>query len=222
MLGRPLTGDAMLCFASSHAGKLPPARLAPSGCQRSARARATPPPSRKVKGHPTASYRSPNSNPNPKGHPRGQLSLAPRLRFAGLTPTPTPTPDSARSGAKRSAPWTSQRADLPTAPTAHALLRGRALRFLCRCLGGGSRCGGATAWARWLTRHNPMFSSKAVGAGPGSCGRPATGPGRRRGVPCTRYRSPAFNRQRRGGSWWRDNWQIKKVKKHCIFQEVLR
>ena len=168
----------------------------------------------KGQGNPTASYRSPN------GHPRGQLSLAPRLRFAGLTPTPTP--DSARSGAKRSAPWTSQRADLPTAPTAHALLRGRALRFLCRCLGGGSRCGGATAWARWLTRHNPMFSSKAVGAGPGSCGRPATGPGRRRGVPCTRYRSPAFNRQRRGGSWWRDNWQIKKVKKHCIFQEVLR
>ena len=123
----------------------------------------------KGQGNPTASYRSPN------GHPRGQLSLAPRLRFAGLTPTPTPTPDSARSGAKRSAPWTSQRADLPTAPTAHALLRGRALRFLCRCLGGGSRCGGATAWARWLTRHNPLFSSKAVGAGPGSCGRPATG-----------------------------------------------
>ena len=199
MLGRPLTGDAMLCFASSRAGKLPPARLAPSGCQRSARARATP--HQKVKGHPTASYRSPND------HPRGQLSLAPRLRFAGLTPTPTP--DSARSGAKRSAPWTSQRADLPTAPTAHALLRGRALRFLCRCLGGGSRCGGAAAWARWLTRHNPLFSSKAVGAGPGSCGRPATGapgPGRRRGVPCTRYRSPAFDLRRRGGVWWRDNW----------------
>ena len=164
----------MLCFASSRAGKLPPARLAPSGCQRSARARATPPPPRKVKGHPTASYRSPN------GHPRGQLSLAPRLRFAGLTPTPTP--DSARSGAKRSAPWTSQRADLPTAPTAHALLRGRALRFLCRCLGGGSRCGGAAAWARWTARLNPVFSSKAVGAGRGSSGRPATGGHRGRGV----------------------------------------
>ncbi len=175
----------MLCFASSHAGKLPPARLAPSGCQRSARARARATPPRKVKGHPTASYRSPNGHPTPnpqgppqkvKGHPRGQLSLAPRLRFAGLTPTPTPTPtpDSARSGGKRSAPWTSQRADLPTAPTAPALLRGRALRFLCRCLGGGW-CGGATAWARWLTRLNPVFSSKAVGAGRGSCGRPATG-----------------------------------------------